>query len=89
MELSFKWLQIGSRSSPQTEIWNTRAPLINLLNSKLCDIYPAILSSQDSPESFQICTTLRDEALIKGETSQRASCFGGISSEPGEAVGYT
>ncbi|XP_069412307.1 pentatricopeptide repeat-containing protein 2, mitochondrial isoform X2 [Ovis canadensis] len=36
----------------------------------------AICYKLDSPESFQICTTLRDEALIKGEIlSRRASCF--------------
>ncbi|XP_055277860.1 pentatricopeptide repeat-containing protein 2, mitochondrial [Moschus berezovskii] len=36
----------------------------------------AICYKLNSPESFQICTTLREEALIKGEIlSRRASCF--------------
>ena len=34
------------------------------------------ISSQNSPESFRICTTLREEALLKGDVlSRRASCF--------------
>ncbi|KAF3821744.1 hypothetical protein GH733_009786, partial [Mirounga leonina] len=34
------------------------------------------VSCQNSPESLKICTTLREEALIKGEVlSRRASCF--------------
>nr|KAF6441993.1 pentatricopeptide repeat domain 2 [Rousettus aegyptiacus] len=36
----------------------------------------AICYKLNSPESFKICTTLREEALIKGEVlSRRASCF--------------
>lgn len=36
----------------------------------------AICYKLNSPESFKICTTLREEALIKGEVlSTRASCF--------------
>ncbi|XP_054434217.1 pentatricopeptide repeat-containing protein 2, mitochondrial [Pteronotus mesoamericanus] len=36
----------------------------------------AICYKLNSPESFKICTTLREEALIKGEIlSRRASCF--------------
>ncbi|XP_058917768.1 pentatricopeptide repeat-containing protein 2, mitochondrial isoform X1 [Kogia breviceps] len=36
----------------------------------------AICYKLNSPESFTICTTLREEALIKGEIlSRRASCF--------------
>ncbi|XP_004420599.1 PREDICTED: pentatricopeptide repeat-containing protein 2, mitochondrial [Ceratotherium simum simum] len=36
----------------------------------------AICYKLNSPESFRICTTLREEALIKGEVlSRRASCF--------------
>nr|XP_012638733.1 pentatricopeptide repeat-containing protein 2, mitochondrial isoform X1 [Microcebus murinus] len=36
----------------------------------------AICYKLNSPESFKICNTLRDEALIKGEVlSRRASCF--------------
>ncbi|CAI9156253.1 unnamed protein product [Rangifer tarandus platyrhynchus] len=36
----------------------------------------AICYKLNSPESFQVCTTLREEALIKGEIlSRRASCF--------------
>ncbi|XP_010851863.1 PREDICTED: pentatricopeptide repeat-containing protein 2, mitochondrial isoform X1 [Bison bison bison] len=36
----------------------------------------AICYKLNSPESFQICTTLREEALIKGEIlPRRASCF--------------
>ncbi|XP_007941557.1 pentatricopeptide repeat-containing protein 2, mitochondrial [Orycteropus afer afer] len=36
----------------------------------------AICYKLNSPESFKICTTLREEALIKGDVlSRRASCF--------------
>uniref|UniRef100_A0A2K6FHY3 PTCD2 n=2 Tax=Propithecus coquereli TaxID=379532 RepID=A0A2K6FHY3_PROCO len=36
----------------------------------------AICYKLNSPESFKICNTLREEALIKGEVlSRRASCF--------------
>ncbi|XP_047649425.1 pentatricopeptide repeat-containing protein 2, mitochondrial isoform X1 [Phacochoerus africanus] len=36
----------------------------------------AVCYKLNSPESFKICTTLREEALIKGEVlSRRASCF--------------
>nr|XP_026249055.1 pentatricopeptide repeat-containing protein 2, mitochondrial isoform X3 [Urocitellus parryii] len=36
----------------------------------------AICYRLNSPESFKICTTLREEALIKGDVlSRRASCF--------------
>ncbi|XP_011944741.1 PREDICTED: pentatricopeptide repeat-containing protein 2, mitochondrial isoform X1 [Cercocebus atys] len=36
----------------------------------------AICYKLNSPESFKICTTLREEALLKGEIlSRRASCF--------------
>uniref|UniRef100_A0A8C3YB76 Pentatricopeptide repeat domain 2 n=1 Tax=Catagonus wagneri TaxID=51154 RepID=A0A8C3YB76_9CETA len=36
----------------------------------------AICYKLDSPESFKICTMLREEALVKGEVlSRRASCF--------------
>uniref|UniRef100_A0A8C9AD91 Pentatricopeptide repeat domain 2 n=1 Tax=Prolemur simus TaxID=1328070 RepID=A0A8C9AD91_PROSS len=36
----------------------------------------AICYKLNSPESFKICTTLREEALIKGELlTRRASCF--------------
>ncbi|MBZ3878880.1 Pentatricopeptide repeat-containing protein 2, mitochondrial [Sciurus carolinensis] len=36
----------------------------------------AICYKLNSPESFKICTTLREEALIKGDIlSRRASCF--------------
>ncbi|KAM6224881.1 pentatricopeptide repeat-containing protein 2, mitochondrial [Rhynchocyon petersi] len=36
----------------------------------------AICYKLNSPESFNICTTLREEALLKGEIlSRRASCF--------------
>ncbi|XP_015445806.1 pentatricopeptide repeat-containing protein 2, mitochondrial isoform X2 [Pteropus alecto] len=36
----------------------------------------AICYKLNSPESFKICSTLREEALIKGEVlSRRASCF--------------
>lgn len=36
----------------------------------------AVCYRLNSPESFKICTTLREEALLKGEViSRRASCF--------------
>uniref|UniRef100_A0ABI7YAU5 Pentatricopeptide repeat domain 2 n=1 Tax=Felis catus TaxID=9685 RepID=A0ABI7YAU5_FELCA len=42
----------------------------------VCVSFSSWIFFKNSPESLKICTTLREEALIKGEVlSRRASCF--------------
>lgn len=65
---------LGNSHRRKAEVLNSVYHFVQLKGTRHLLSNP--LSSQNSPESFKICTMLREEALIRGEIlSRRASCF--------------